>query len=252
VITWARRSTAARDATLLQCGWSTRGSISGPGAPGRASRQPAPRCLCAPTLFRARAPQEQLDRLLPKMSSGERVGPQGPVRSPSPAATGFTASPDGDSHRTAAGCFNGQRIWSSRITVSATVPVWNCSAFRSPKAQAPQRLTFFMFERKPESDGIPRAADRPNSAAHLVRRDLGLRTTWFVARCGRDRPGVTTGWRRRMSTSSPRSAACPFRPARFLASAETPWPNCGKTTANSVFGDICFADAWNQALRPIA
>jgi hypothetical protein len=80
VITWPKKY-GGRDATLLQ--WVVyEEEYFRAGAPGRASANGT--SMLAPTLF-AHGSEEQLDRVLPKMASGERSGPRR-GRSRSPAA----------------------------------------------------------------------------------------------------------------------------------------------------------------------
>lgn len=81
VIAWPKKY-GGRDATLLQ--WVVyEEEYFRAGAPGRASANGT--SMLAPTLF-AHGTQEQLDRVLPKMASGERSGRR-PGASRSPAAT---------------------------------------------------------------------------------------------------------------------------------------------------------------------
>src|ERR1700752_720625 len=71
VITWPEKY-GGRDASLPQWVGYEEGNFPA-GEPGRASANGTP--MLAPTLF-AHGPEEQLDRVLPKMASGEEIWAQ--------------------------------------------------------------------------------------------------------------------------------------------------------------------------------
>ncbi len=119
VITWPAKY-GGRDAPLLH--WIVfEEEYFRAGAPGRASANGT--SMLAPTLF-AHGTAEQLDRILPKMASGEQIWAQAwsePESGSDLASLRSTASKvDGG------WLLNGQKIWSSR----ARSPTWvlGCSA----------------------------------------------------------------------------------------------------------------------------
>src|ERR1700747_3720103 len=142
VITWPKKY-GGRDAPLLH--WVVfEEEYFRAGAPGRASANGT--SMLAPTLF-AHGSEEQLDRILPKMASGEQIWAQAwsePESGSDLASLRFTAT------RTDGGwLLNGQKIWSSRAPVGD-------SAFgfvrSDPEAERHRGVTYFMFDLK--ADGI--------------------------------------------------------------------------------------------------
>ena len=114
------------------------------GAPGRVSANGT--SMLAPTLF-AHGTEEQMDRILPKMASGEEIWAQALVGArvrQRPASLRSTAT------RTDGGWkLNGQKIWSSRAPFGDRA----FGLFRSdPEAQRHKGLTYFMFDL--HADGV--------------------------------------------------------------------------------------------------
>ena len=107
VITWPKRY-GGRDATLLQ--WIVfEEEYFRAGAPGRASANGI--SMLAPTLF-SHGTAEQLDRILPKMASGEQIWAQAWSE---PESGSDLASLRSTATKTEGGwLLNGQKIWSSR------------------------------------------------------------------------------------------------------------------------------------------
>ena len=114
------------------------------GAPGRASANGT--SMLAPTLF-AHGTEEQLDRILPKMASGEEIWAQAwsePESGSDLASLRSTATKVDGGWK-----LNGQKIWSSRAPFGDR----GFGLFRSdPEAQRHNGLTYFMFDLK--ADGI--------------------------------------------------------------------------------------------------
>ena len=133
VITWPRKY-GGRDATLLQ--WVVyEEEYFRAGAPGRASANGT--SMLAPTLF-AHGTEEQLDRILPKMASGEEIWAQAWSE---PESGSDLASLRSTATRTDGGwLLNGQKIWSSRAPFGDRA----FGLFRSdPEARAPPRADVF-------------------------------------------------------------------------------------------------------------
>ena len=214
VITWPE-STAA--ATRRYCsGWSTRRSTSARAHPdGRAPT--ARRCSLFPTLF-AHGTEEQLDRVLPKMASGEEIWAQAWSE---PESGSDLASLRSTATKTDGGwLLNGQKIWSSRAPFGERA----FGLFRSdPEAQRHKGLTYFMFDLK--ADGI---TVRPIAQ---LGGDTGFGEIFLddVFVPDNDVIGeVHEGWRAAMSTSSNERGMSLRSPARFLAPAERLVAQCGR------------------------
>ena len=142
VITWPEKY-GGRDATLLQ--WVVyEEEYFRAGAPGRASANGT--SMLAPTLF-AHGTDEQLDRVLPKMASGEEIWAQAWSE---PESGSDLASLRSTATRTDGGwLLNGQKIWSSRAPFGERA----FGLFRSdPDAERHRGLTYFMFDLK--ADGV--------------------------------------------------------------------------------------------------
>ena len=138
VITWPEKY-GGRDATLLQ--WVVfEEEYFRAGAPGRASANGT--SMLAPTLF-AHGTEEQLDRILPKMASGEQIWAQAWSE---PESGSDLASLRSTATKTDGGwLLNGQKIWSSR----APFAEMGFGLFRSdPAAERHNGLTYFMFDLK--------------------------------------------------------------------------------------------------------
>ena len=205
VITWPERY-GGRDATLLQ--WVVyEEEYFRAGAPGRASANGT--SMLAPTLF-AHGTEEQLDRVLPKMASGEEIWAQAwsePESGSDLASLRSTATQaDGG------WLLNGQKIWSSRAPFGERA----FGLFRSdPEAERHRGLTYFMFDLK--ADGV---TVRPIAQ---LGGDTGFGEVFLddVFVPDNDVIGdVHDGWRAAMSTSSNERGMSLRSPARFLAPAE--------------------------------
>jgi alkylation response protein AidB-like acyl-CoA dehydrogenase len=230
VITWPHRY-GGRDASLLQ--WLVfEEEYFRAGAPGRASANGT--SMLAPTLF-AHGTDEQLDRILPKMASGEEIWAQAWSE---PESGSDLASLRSSATRTDGGwLLNGQKIWSSRAPFGDKA----FGLFRSDTAAQRHRgLTYFMFDLK--ADGI---TVRPIAQ---LGGDTGFGEIFLddVFVPNQDVIGVVhDGWRAAMSTSSNERGMSLRSPARFLASAER-LVELWKTNADSAFSSQV-ADVWIKA-----
>ncbi|MFZ1161333.1 acyl-CoA dehydrogenase family protein [Mycobacterium sp.] len=230
VITWPQQY-GGRDATLLE--WVVyEEEYFRAGAPGRASANGT--SMLAPTLF-AHGTEEQLNRVLPKMASGEEIWAQAWSE---PESGSDLASLRSTATRTDGGwLLNGQKIWSSRAPFGERA----FGLFRSdPQAQRHSGLTYFMFDLK--ADGI---TVRPIAQ---LGGDTGFGEIFLddVFVPDADVIGeVNQGWRAAMSTSSNERGMSLRSPARFLASAER-LAELWKANGDSAFGDDV-ADAWIKA-----
>lgn len=138
VITWPKRY-GGRDAPLLH--WVVfEEEYFRAGAPGRASANGT--SMLAPTLF-AHGTEEQRDRILPKMASGEEIWAQAWSE---PESGSDLASLRSTATATDGGwLLNGQKIWSSRAPFAER----GFRLFRSdPGAERHNGLTYFMFDLK--------------------------------------------------------------------------------------------------------
>ena len=230
VITWPRKY-GGRDATLLQ--WVVfEEEYFQAGAPGRASANGT--SMLAPTLF-AHGTEEQLDRVLPKMASGEEIWAQAWSE---PESGSDLASLRSTATRTEGGWrLNGQKIWSSRAPFGDRA----FGLFRSdPAADRHRGLTYFMFDLK--ADGV---TVRPIAQ---LGGDTGFGEIFLDEVFVPDHDvigAVHDGWRAAMSTSSNERGMSLRSPARFMAAAERLaqlWHDSGQNG----FGDAV-ADAWIKA-----
>ena len=205
VIAWPKKY-GGRDATLLQ--WIVyEEEYFRAGAPGRASANGT--SMLAPTLF-AHGTEEQLDRVLPKMASGEEIWAQAWSE---PESGSDLASLRSTATKTDGGWkLNGQKIWSSRAPFGERA----FGLFRSdPEAQRHKGLTYFMFDL--HADGV---TVRPIAQ---LGGDTGFGEIFLddVFVPDEDVIGeVHDGWRAAMSTSSNERGMSLRSPARFLAPAE--------------------------------
>jgi alkylation response protein AidB-like acyl-CoA dehydrogenase len=190
--------------------------------------------MLAPTLF-AHGTEEQLDRVLPKMASGEEIWAQAWSE---PESGSDLASLRSTATRTDGGwLLNGQKIWSSRAVFGEKA----FGLFRSdPDAERHRGLTYFMFSL--HADGI---TVRPIAQ---LGGDTGFGEIFlddvFVA--DEDVIGEPhDGWRAAMSTSSNERGMSLRSPARFAAAAER-LAQLWKVERDSAFGDRV-ADAWIKA-----
>lgn len=231
VIAWPKKY-GGRDASLLQ--WVVyEEEYFRAGAPGRASANGT--SMLAPTLF-AHGSEEQLDRVLPKMASGEEIWAQAWSE---PESGSDLASLRSTATQTDGGwLLNGQKIWSSRAPFGDR----GFGLFRSdPTAQRHRGLTYFMFDLK--ADGI---TVRPIAQ---LGGDTGFGEIFLdnVFVPDHDVIGaVHEGWRAAMSTTSNERGMSLRSPARFLAPAERlvqAWTAQGSDPAFA--GRV--ADAWIKA-----
>ncbi|HEX9177759.1 MAG TPA: acyl-CoA dehydrogenase family protein [Mycobacterium sp.] len=230
VITWPEKY-GGRDATLLQ--WVVfEEEYFRAGTPGRASANGT--SMLAPTLF-AHGTEEQLDRVLPKMASGEEIWAQAWSE---PESGSDLASLRSTATKTDGGwLLNGQKIWSSRAVFGDRA----FGLFRSdPDAERHRGLTYFMFDLR--ADGI---TVRPIAQ---LNGDTGFGEIFLDDVFVPDEDVIGEphdGWRAAMSTSSNERGMSLRSPARFVAAAER-LAQLWKTERDSAFGDRV-ADAWIKA-----
>jgi alkylation response protein AidB-like acyl-CoA dehydrogenase len=230
VITWPERY-GGREATLLQ--WVVfEEEYFRAGAPGRASANGT--SMLAPTLF-AHGTEEQLDRVLPKMASGEEIWAQAWSE---PESGSDLASLRSTANKTDGGwLLNGQKIWSSRAVFGDKA----FGLFRSdPDAERHRGLTYFMFSL--DADGItvrPIAQLGGESGFGEIFLDDVFVPDEDVIGDQHD------GWRAAMSTSSNERGMSLRSPARFVAAAER-LARLWKVERDNAFGDRV-ADAWIKA-----
>ncbi|EHI13045.1 acyl-CoA dehydrogenase family protein [Mycolicibacterium thermoresistibile] len=230
VITWPEKY-GGRDATLLQ--WVVfEEEYFRAGAPGRASANGT--SMLAPTLF-AHGTEEQLDRVLPKMATGEEIWAQAWSE---PESGSDLASLRSTATKTDGGwLLNGQKIWSSRAVFGERA----FGLFRSdPQAQRHKGLTYFMFDLR--ADGV---TVRPIAQ---LGGDTGFGEIFLdnVFVPDNDVIGeVNEGWRAAMSTSSNERGMSLRSPARFLAPAER-LVRLWKQNPDPAFEERV-ADAWIKA-----
>jgi alkylation response protein AidB-like acyl-CoA dehydrogenase len=230
VITWPERY-GGREATLLQ--WVVfEEEYFRAGAPGRASANGT--SMLAPTLF-AHGTEEQLDRVLPKMASGEEIWAQAWSE---PESGSDLASLRSTANKTDGGwLLNGQKIWSSRAVFGDKA----FGLFRSdPDAERHRGLTYFMFSL--DADGItvrPIAQLGGESGFGEIFLDDVFVPDEDVIGDQHD------GWRAAMSTSSNERGMSLRSPARFVAAAER-LARLWKVERDNAFGDRV-TDAWIKA-----
>ncbi len=230
MVTWPRKY-GGRDATLLQ--WVVfEEEYFGAGAPGRASANGT--SMLAPTLF-AHGTSEQLDRLLPKMASGEEIWAQAWSE---PESGSDLASLRSTATKTDGGwLLNGQKIWSSRAPFADLA----FGLFRSdPEAERHRGLTYLMFSLK--ADGI---TVRPIAQ---LGGDTGFGEIFLDDVFVPDNDVIgepNDGWRSAMSTSSNERGMSLRSPARFMSAADR-LVQSWKADQDPVFGERV-ADAWIKA-----
>lgn len=231
VITWPQRY-GGRDASLLE--WVVfEEEYFRAGAPGRASANGT--SMLAPTLF-THGTTDQLDRILPKMASGEEIWAQAWSE---PESGSDLASLRSTATRTDGGwLLNGQKIWSSRAVFGDRA----FGLFRSdPDAQRHRGLTYLMFDLRAEGVTV-----RP---IEQLSGDTGFGEIFcddvFVP--DEDVIGeVHEGWRAAMNTASNERGMSLRSPARFVAPAERLVRLWRDTGADPGLADRV-ADAWIKA-----
>src|SRR6204780_58143 len=231
VINWPKKY-GGRDATLLQ--WVVyEEEYFRAGAPGRASANGT--SMLAPTLF-AHGTEEQLDRILPKMASGEQIWAQAWSE---PESGSDLASLRSTATKTDGGwLLNGQKIWSSR----APFAEMGFGLFRSdPAAQRHNGLTYFMFDLLTKGVTV-----RP---IVQLGGDTGFGEIFLDDVLVPDEDVIgnpNDGWGAAMSTSSYERGRSLRSPARFLAAAGR-LVQLWKDTGSPVEFTDRVADAWIKA-----
>lgn len=234
VIAWPKEY-GGRDATLLQ--WVVyEEEYFAAGAPGRASANGT--SMLAPTLF-AHGTTEQLERILPKMASGEEIWAQAWSE---PESGSDLASLRSTATRTDGGwLLRGQKIWSSRAPFGERA----FGLFRSdPTAQRHHGLTYFMFDLK-----APGITVRP---IHQLGGETGFGEIFLDDVFVPDQDVIgepNQGWRAAMSTSSNERGMSLRSPARFTSVAYrlvAQWKSQPDAAIRDIFTDRV-ADAWIKA-----
>jgi alkylation response protein AidB-like acyl-CoA dehydrogenase len=230
VITWPERY-GGRDASLLQ--WvAYEEEYFRAGAPGRASANGT--SMLAPTLF-AHGTEEQRDRILPKMASGEQIWAQAWSE---PESGSDLASLRSTAKRTEGGwLLNGQKIWSSRAVFGERA----FGLFRSdPEAQRHKGLTYFMFDLHADGVTVRPIAQLGGATGfgEIFLDDVFVPDEDVIGE-------VHDGWRAAMSTSSNERGMSLRSPARFLAPAER-LVEAWHANPDPAFTDRV-ADAWIKA-----
>lgn len=230
VITWPERY-GGRDATLLQ--WVVyEEEYFRAGAPGRASANGT--SMLAPTLF-AHGTEEQRDRILPKMASGEEIWAQAWSE---PESGSDLASLRSTATKTDGGWkLNGQKIWSSRAVFGERA----FGLFRSdPEAARHKGLTYFMFDLKADGVTVRPIAQLGGDTGfgEIFLDDVFVPDADIIGAVGE-------GWKAAMSTSSNERGMSLRSPARFLAPAER-LVQAWKANPRPEFTDRV-ADAWIKA-----
>ncbi|MDN4162908.1 acyl-CoA dehydrogenase family protein [Nocardioides abyssi] len=179
------------------------------GAPGRVSQNGI--FLLAPIIF-DHGTQEQQDRFLPTMATGERIWAQcwsEPEAGSDLASLRSTARRDDER---GGWVLNGQKTWSSR----AALAHWGFGLFRSdPEAQRHAGLTYFLFPL--DADGItvrPIAQlDGEAGFAEVFFEDVFVPDSDVLGAPG-------DGWRVAMSTAGNERGLSLRSPGRFCAAAD--------------------------------
>ena len=233
VITWPKKY-GGRDAPLLH--WVVfEEEYFRAGAPGRASANGT--SMLAPTLF-AHGTEEQRDRILPKMASGEEIWAQAWSE---PESGSDLASLRSTASKTDGGwLLNGQKIWSSRAVFGDKA----FGLFRSdPDAERHRGLTYFMFDLHAEGITVRPIAQLGGDTGfgEIFLDDVFVPDEDVIGR-------PHDGWRAAMSTSSNERGMSLRSPARFLAAAErlAQLYKTEQTQPYDAFGDRV-ADAWIKA-----
>jgi len=230
VVTWPQKY-GGRDATMLQ--WVVfEEEYFRAGAPGRASANGT--SMLAPTLF-AHGTEEQLDRVLPKMASGEDIWAQAWSE---PESGSDLASLRSTAAKTDGGwLLNGQKIWSSRAVFADKA----FGLFRSdPAAERHRGLTYLMFDLRAEGITVRPIAQLGGDTGfgEIFLDDVFVPDEDVIGR-------PHDGWRAAMSTSSNERGMSLRSPARFLAAAER-LAQLWRAQESSAFTDRV-ADAWIKA-----
>jgi alkylation response protein AidB-like acyl-CoA dehydrogenase len=205
------------------------------GAPGRVSQNGI--FLLSPILF-DHGTQEQQDRFLPSMATGEKIWAQcwsEPEAGSDLASLRSTATRDDDR---GGWVLNGQKTWSSR----ASFAHWGFGLFRSdPEAERHHGLTYFLFPL--DADGItvrPIAQlDGEAGFAEIFFEDVFVPDSDVLGAPG-------DGWRVAMSTAGNERGLSLRSPGRFCAAADRLLDLYRRTPdREDVAADV--VDAWIKA-----
>ena len=179
------------------------------GAPGRVSQNGI--FLLAPIIF-DHGTQEQQDRFLPTMATGEKVWAQAwsePEAGSDLASLKSTATRD---DARGGWLLNGQKTWSSR----ASFAHWGFGLFRSdPSAQRHNGLTYFLFPLDAEGITVRPIAQLDGEAgfAEIFFEDVFVPDADVLGATGE-------GWRVAMSTAGNERGLSLRSPGRFCAAAD--------------------------------
>jgi alkylation response protein AidB-like acyl-CoA dehydrogenase len=179
------------------------------GAPGRVSQNGI--FLLAPIIF-DHGTQEQRDRFLPPMGSGEQIWAQAwsePEAGSDLASLTSTARRD---DQRGGWVLNGQKTWSSR----ASFAHWGFGLFRSdPEAQRHAGLTYFLFPLDAEGVTVRPIAQLDGEAgfAEIFLEDVFVPDSDVLGAPG-------DGWRVAMSTAGNERGLSLRSPGRFCAAAD--------------------------------
>jgi alkylation response protein AidB-like acyl-CoA dehydrogenase len=189
--------------------------------------------MLAPTLF-AHGTDEQLDRILPKMASGEQIWAQAWSE---PESGSDLASLRSTATQTDGGwLLNGQKIWSSR----APFAEMGFGLFRSdPAAERHNGLTYFMFDLSAKGVTV-----RP---IVQLGGDTGFGEIFLddVFVPDRDVLGaVGSGWSVAMATTSSERGLSLRSPGRFMAAADRLIDLAGSRDRDAVLDSWLDAEAY--------
>jgi len=211
------------------------------GAPGRVSQNGI--FLLAPIIF-DHGTQEQQDRFLPSMATGEKIWAQAwsePEAGSDLASLRSTARRDDER---GGWVLNGQKTWSSR----ASFAHWGFGLFRSdPEAQRHHGLTYFLFPL--DADGVtvrPIAQlDGEAGFAEIFFEDVFVPDADVLGAPG-------DGWRVAMSTAGNERGLSLRSPGRFCAAADRLVDLYRRATVDppETFGRVngdAVVDAWVKA-----
>ena len=179
------------------------------GAPGRVSQNGI--FLLAPIIF-DHGTQEQQDRFLPAMATGEQIWAQcwsEPEAGSDLASLTSTARRDDER---GGWVLNGQKTWSSR----ATFAHWGFGLFRSdPEAERHHGLTYFLFPLDAPGTTVRPIAQLDGEAgfAEIFFEDVFVPDTDVLGAPG-------DGWRVAMSTAGNERGLSLRSPGRFCAAAD--------------------------------
>ena len=210
------------------------------GAPGRVSQNGI--FLLAPIIF-DHGTQEQQDRFLPSMATGEQIWAQAwsePEAGSDLASLRSTATRD---EARGGWVLNGQKTWSSR----ATFAHWGFGLFRSdPSAERHRGLTYFLFPLDASGITVRPIAQLDGEAgfAEIFFEDVFVPDSDVLGAPG-------DGWRVAMSTAGNERGLSLRSPGRFCAAADRlvdlyrDKVSTGSAVPGRAADDV--ADAWIKA-----